>query len=193
MAAKYKEGKTDEFMPPLIFAYAGEQRVRDDDVVLFFNFRAYRARQLSQAFLFEKFDGFDRGIWPRVHFVTLTQYDVTYPSPHIFAPENLVHILGEVASAAGKTQLRIAETEKYAHVTFFMNGGRETQYPGEDRILVPSPKPPRSNLRPPRPQWQQPPWMRRPHCRRNGRRRQASRKRLFVEVIRIDYPPRIRG
>src|SRR5204863_7144138 len=73
VAAKYKEGKTDEFMPPLIFSHAGEQRVRDDDVVLFFNFRADRARQLSQAFLFENFDGFDRGVWPRVHFVTLTQ------------------------------------------------------------------------------------------------------------------------
>ncbi len=83
VAAKYKEGKTDEFMPPLIFAYAGEQRVRDNDVLLFFNFRADRARQLSQAFLFEKFDGFDRGVWPRVHFVTLTQYDVTYPYPHV--------------------------------------------------------------------------------------------------------------
>src|SRR5213082_4246723 len=84
VAAKYKEGKTDEFMPPLIFAYADEQRVRDNDVVLFFNFRADRARQVSQAFLLEKFDGFERGVWPCVHFVTLTQYDVTYPSPYIF-------------------------------------------------------------------------------------------------------------
>jgi 2,3-bisphosphoglycerate-independent phosphoglycerate mutase len=140
VAAKYKEGKTDEFMPPLIFAYAGEQRVRDNDVVLFFNFRADRARQLSQAFLFEKFDGFDRGVWPRVHFVTLTQYDVTYPSPYIFAPENLEHILGEVASAAGKTQLRIAETEKYPHVTYFFNGGVERAFPGEERKIVPSPR-----------------------------------------------------
>src|SRR5438309_8125235 len=140
LAANYKEGKTDEFMPPLIFAYAGEQRVRDNDVLLFFNFRADRARQLSQAFLFEKFDGFDRGVWPRVHFVTLTQYDVTYPSPYIFPPENLEHILGEVASAAGKTQLRIAETEKYPHVTYFFNGGVERAFPGEERKIVPSPK-----------------------------------------------------
>ena len=138
--AKYKEGKTDEFMPPLIFSHAGEQRVRDDDVVLFFNFRADRARQLSQAFLFENFDGFDRGVWPHVHFITLTQYDVTYPSPYIFAPENLMHILGEVASAAGKTQLRIAETEKYPHVTYFFNGGVERAFPGEERKIVPSPK-----------------------------------------------------
>ncbi|PYL89340.1 MAG: 2,3-bisphosphoglycerate-independent phosphoglycerate mutase [Verrucomicrobia bacterium] len=140
VAAKYKEGKTDEFMPALIFSHAGEQRVSDDDVVLFFNFRADRARQLSQAFLFEKFDGFDRGVWPRVHFVTLTQYDVTYPSPYIFAPENLVHILGEVVSAADKTQLRIAETEKYPHVTYFFNGGVERAFPGEERKIVPSPK-----------------------------------------------------
>src|SRR5690348_12041927 len=81
VAEKYREGKTDEFMPALIFSHAGEERVRDEDVVLFFNFRADRARQLSQAFLYENFDGFDRGEWPRVHFLTLTQYDVTYPSP----------------------------------------------------------------------------------------------------------------
>ena len=140
VAAKYKEGKTDEFMPPLIISHADEERVRDDDVVLFFNFRADRARQLSQAFLLENFDGFDRGTWPRVHFVTLTQYDVTYPSPYIFAPENLVHILGEVVSAAGKRQLRIAETEKYPHVTYFFNGGIERAFPGEDRKIIPSPK-----------------------------------------------------
>jgi 2,3-bisphosphoglycerate-independent phosphoglycerate mutase len=140
VAEKYLEGKTDEFMPALIFSHAGEERVRDDDVVLFFNFRADRARQLSQAFLFENFDGFDRGRWPRVHFVTLTQYDVTYPSPYIFSPENLVHILGEVASAAGKTQLRIAETEKYPHVTYFFNGGVERPFSGEDRKIMPSPK-----------------------------------------------------
>jgi 2,3-bisphosphoglycerate-independent phosphoglycerate mutase len=140
VAAKYAEGKTDEFMPPLIFAYANEQRVRDGDSVLFFNFRADRARQLSQAFLLENFEGFDRGVWPRVHYVTFTQYDVTYPSPYIFAPENLAHILGEVASAAGKRQLRIAETEKYPHVTYFFNGGIERAFAGEDRTIVPSPK-----------------------------------------------------
>ena len=140
VAEKYREGKTDEFMPAMIFSHAGEERVRDDDVVLFFNFRADRARQLSQAFLFDKFDGFDRGRRPRVHFVTLTQYDVTYPSPYLFTPEKLVHILGEVASAAGKTQLRIAETEKYPHVTYFFNGGIERAFPGEDRKIIPSPK-----------------------------------------------------
>ncbi len=137
---QYSLGKTDEFMPPLIFSYANEQRVRDGDSVLFFNFRADRARQLSQAFLLKDFDGFDREVWPQVHFVSLTQYDVTYPSPFIFAPEALQHILGEVVSAAGKSQLRIAETEKYPHVTYFFNGGIERAFPGEDRKIVPSPK-----------------------------------------------------
>jgi len=84
------------------------------------------------------FDGFDREVWPQVHFVTLTQYDVTYSSPFIFVPEELAHILGEIVSAAGKSQLRIAETEKYAHVTYFFNGGIEQPFPGEDRKLVPS-------------------------------------------------------
>lgn len=136
----YESGKTDEFMPPLIFSHANQQRVRDNDTVLFFNFRADRARQLSQAFLLKDFDGFDREAWPLVNYITLTQYDVTYPSPFVFAPEKLVHILSDVVSAAGKTQLRIAETEKYPHVTYFFNGGIERAFPGEDRKTVPSPK-----------------------------------------------------
>lgn len=140
LAAKYAEGKTDEFMPPMIFDKRNEQRVNDADCVLFFNFRADRARQLSQAFLLKHFDGFDRKVWPRVHYVTLTQYDVTYPSPYIFGPQNLAHILGEVVSATGKRQLRIAETEKYPHVTYFFNGGIERAFPGEERKIIPSPK-----------------------------------------------------
>ena len=136
----YAAGQTDEFMPPLIFAYPDEQRIRDGDTVLFFNFRADRARQLSQAFLHRDFDGFDRESWPQVRFITLTQYDVTYPSPFVFAPEELSHILGQVVSAAGKTQLRIAETEKYPHVTYFFNGGVEQPFENEDRKIVPSPK-----------------------------------------------------
>jgi 2,3-bisphosphoglycerate-independent phosphoglycerate mutase len=136
----YAAGVTDEFMPALIFSEAGEQRIRDGDTVLFFNFRADRARQLSQAFLFGDFGGFDREIWPRVNYVTLTQYDATYPSPFVFAPESLRNILAEVVSAGGKTQLRIAETEKYPHVTYFFNGGVEKAYPGEDRKIIPSPK-----------------------------------------------------
>jgi 2,3-bisphosphoglycerate-independent phosphoglycerate mutase len=140
VARQYNDGKTDEFMPPLIFSHPNEQRVRDGDTVLFFNFRADRARQLSQAFLLKDFDRFDREVWPRVHFVSLTQYDVNYPSPFIFAPAELPQILGEVVSAAGKSQLRIAETEKYPHVTYFFNGGIERAFPGEDRKIIPSPK-----------------------------------------------------
>jgi 2,3-bisphosphoglycerate-independent phosphoglycerate mutase len=148
VSQQYKDGKTDEFMPPLIFSHANEQRVRDADVVLFFNFRADRARQLSQAFLLKDFDGFDREVWPKVRFVTLTQYDVTYSSPFIFAPQELGQILGEIVSAAGKRQLRIAETEKYAHVTYFFNGGIEKPFPGEDRELIPSPKVATYDLKP---------------------------------------------
>ena len=145
---QYSLGKTDEFMPSLIFALPDEQRVRDGDTVLFFNFRADRARQLSQAFLLKDFDGFDREVWPQIRFVSLTQYDVRYSSPFIFAPQELKHILGEVVSAAGKRQLRIAETEKYAHVTYFFNGGIEKPFPGEDRKLIPSPKVATYDLKP---------------------------------------------
>ena len=136
----YAKGETDEFLKPGIFAYGNEQRVRDNDVVFFFNFRADRARQMSDAFLYPGFDGFDREVTPRVHYVTLTEYDAKYPSPIVFEQEQLDNIFGQIVSEAGKTQLRIAETEKYAHVTFFFNGGVETQFPGEDRILVPSPR-----------------------------------------------------
>jgi 2,3-bisphosphoglycerate-independent phosphoglycerate mutase len=145
---KYSDGKTDEFMPALVFAQPNEQRIRDGDTVLFFNFRADRARQLSQAFLLETFDGFERQVWPRVNFVSLTQYDATYAAPFIFAPAELVHILGEVVSSAGMTQLRIAETEKYPHVTYFFNGGVEVPFPHEDRKIVPSPKVATYDLRP---------------------------------------------
>ncbi|HEY1770990.1 MAG TPA: 2,3-bisphosphoglycerate-independent phosphoglycerate mutase [Chthoniobacterales bacterium] len=137
---RYALGKTDEFMPPLIFAQPNEQRIRDGDTVIFFNFRADRARQLSQAFLLPDFNGFEREAWPRVHYVTLTEYDATYDCPVVFAPQTLKNILGEVVSAAGKKQLRIAETEKYPHVTYFFNGGVEKPSPGEDRKIIPSPK-----------------------------------------------------
>ena len=135
-------------MPPLIFSHANEQRVRDGDSVLFFNFRADRARQLSQAFLLKDFDGFDREVWPQVHFVSLTEYDVRFPSPFLFPSEELPNILGKVVSAAGESQLRMAETEKYAHVTYFFNGGVEKPFPGEDRKLIPSPKVATYDLKP---------------------------------------------
>jgi 2,3-bisphosphoglycerate-independent phosphoglycerate mutase len=134
----YAKGLTDEFMPALIFSHQNEQRVRTGDVVIFFNFRADRTRQLSVAFLRPEFNDFDREAKPQVHYVTLTQYDKTYGCPCLFAPQSMSNILGEVVSKAGLKQLRIAETEKYPHVTYFFNGGVEQAYPGEDRAIIPS-------------------------------------------------------
>lgn len=140
VAACYGAGKTDEFLPAMIFCEAGVRRVRDGDVVLCFNFRSDRARQLSQAFLYDDFRGFETGGRPRAHYVTFTQYDKTYTCPVVFPPQSLDNILGKVVSDAGLKQLRIAETEKYPHVTYFFNGGVENPYPGEDRQIIPSPK-----------------------------------------------------
>ena len=148
LRAEYARGTTDEFMPALVFSNAEEQRVRDGDTVLFFNFRADRARQLSLAFLDPEFSGFVREAHPQIQYVTLTQYDAKYTSPYVFAPESFVHILGDVVSAAGKSQLRIAETEKYPHVTYFFNGGIEQPSPGEDRKIIPSPKVATYDLKP---------------------------------------------
>jgi 2,3-bisphosphoglycerate-independent phosphoglycerate mutase len=127
-------------MPAMVFTAPDSQRVRDGDVVIFFNFRSDRARELSEAFLDPAFQGFERGVTPKVHFVTLTQYDEKFPCPVIFPPTKLDKVLGEIVAAAGKTQLRIAETEKYPHVTYFFNGGEEVAYTGEDRVIIPSPK-----------------------------------------------------
>ncbi len=139
--AKYAGGKTDEFMPAMVFGGGGGRRVRDGDVVLWFNFRADRARQLSEAFLFPEFDGFDTGGAPALAgYYTLTEYDEKYGCPVVFPPETLDDVLGSVVARAGKNQLRAAETEKYPHVTYFFNGGVETPNDGEDRLLEPSPK-----------------------------------------------------
>ena len=140
VADYYRQDKTDEFMPPMIFTAADTQRVRDGDVVLFFNFRSDRARELSEAFLYPDFNGFDRQVTPKIHYVTLTQYDEKYDCPAVFPPQTLDMVLGETVAAAGKTQMRIAETEKYPHVTYFFNGGEEVAYAGEDRFIIPSPK-----------------------------------------------------
>lgn len=134
------QSKTDEFMPAMVFTEPNTQRIRDGDVVLWFNFRADRARELSEAFLQQDFDGFDRGIVPKVHLVTLTVYDEKYPCDAIFAPLTLDMTLGETVAAAGMKQMRIAETEKYPHVTYFFNGGVEEPYKGEKRFIIPSPK-----------------------------------------------------
>jgi 2,3-bisphosphoglycerate-independent phosphoglycerate mutase len=140
VSERYAKGETDEFLKPIILSHANEQRIRDGDVVLFFNFRADRTRQLSVAFLQPEFNGFDREVTPKIHYVTLTEYDKTYHCPIVFNPQSLSNILGEVVSRAGLKQLRIAETEKYPHVTYFFNGGVEQQFPGEDRQIIPSPK-----------------------------------------------------
>ena len=140
IADYYRLDKTDEFMPPMIFTEADTQRVRDGDVILFFNFRADRAREISDAFLKDDFSGFDRTVMPKTQFYTLTEYDATYTCPAIFASDDLAHVLGEVVADAGMTQMRIAETEKYPHVTYFFNGGVEKSNPGEDRFIIPSPK-----------------------------------------------------
>ncbi len=140
VADYYRQDKTDEFMPAMIFAEPDARRVRDGDVILFFNFRSDRARELSEAFLLPDFPGFDRTFVPKVHYVTLTEYDKTFGRPIVFGPQTLEMGLGETVSAAGKNQMRIAETEKYPHVTYFFNGGVEQPYPGEDRFIIPSPK-----------------------------------------------------
>lgn len=136
--AAYAGGKTDEFVEPFVI---GQCSVQPEDGMIFFNFRPDRARQLTRAFVDEKFEGFVRtnGRIP-VHFTCLTQYDETIAAPVAFPPEYLHDTFGEIVSRAGLKQLRIAETEKYAHVTFFFNGGDEKPNPGEERILIPSPK-----------------------------------------------------
>ena len=140
VAGNYREGRTDEFMPALIFHEASTQRVRDGDVVIFFNFRADRARQLSEVFLSDEFEDFDAGERPDVHYVTFTEYDETYDCSVVFPPEKMVNVLGQVVAAAGRKQLRIAETEKYPHVTYFFNGGEEEPCAEESRTIIPSPK-----------------------------------------------------
>lgn len=138
----YQNNITDEFVLPTVIRGAfPEAAIRDGDAVVFFNFRADRARQLTRAFTEEGFREFPRERRIAVaSFVTMTEYDKTFQLPVAFPPRELANILGEVASRSGIRQLRIAETEKYAHVTYFFNGGQEKKFPLEDRILVPSVK-----------------------------------------------------
>ena len=112
------------------------------------NFRADRARELTRAFVEPGFKEFERKRAPQVNFVMLTQYAASIPAPSAFAPEALTNVLGEYLAKNGKTQLRIAETEKYAHVTFFFSGGREEPFEGEERILIPSPNVATYDLKP---------------------------------------------
>ncbi len=140
----YESGVTDEFLPPTVFPVKGDLAtgaIRDGDGILFFNFRADRARQLTRAFADKEFDRFERAPVPRLSgFAGMTRYDRSFSLPFLFAPRNLEGNFGQALSAAGLPQLRLAETEKYAHVTFFFNGGEERTYAGEERILVPSQK-----------------------------------------------------
>ncbi|MCX8033487.1 MAG: 2,3-bisphosphoglycerate-independent phosphoglycerate mutase [Thermoleophilia bacterium] len=137
----YERGETDEFILPTVVCEDPESRIQDGDGVIFFNFRPDRARELSAALTQEAFTYFDRGDSPpRVDFVGLTEYDPELGLAVAFPKEEPRRVLAEVISDAGLTQLHIAETEKYAHVTFFFNGGREDPFPGELRKLVPSPR-----------------------------------------------------
>lgn len=139
----YQQEIFDEFVVPTVITDANDQplaKIESGDSVIFFNFRPDRARQLTRAIVDDKFDGFKTDKLD-IDFVCMTEYDDTMPNVKIaFKPEELTNTFGEVVSKLGKKQLRIAETEKYAHVTFFFNGGREEPYPGEERILVNSPK-----------------------------------------------------
>jgi 2,3-bisphosphoglycerate-independent phosphoglycerate mutase len=146
----YEKGALDEFVLPTVLLDGPEPTglIEDGDSVLFFNFRSDRAREITRAFVDENFSGFEREKHPKVNFVCMTQYDATIAAPVAFTPQNLTNTLGEVLSDNGKKQLRIAETEKYAHVTFFFNGGVEEPNPGEERVLIPSPKVATYNLKP---------------------------------------------
>jgi len=134
----YEAGETDEFVKPRVVA--GTPRIRPGDGIFCFNYRADRMRQIVRALAVDGFDGFDTGTRPAVDLVTMTQYDATFPFPMAFGPMVLSEIVAQVLSDHGKTMFRTAETEKYAHVTYFFNGGVETPYPGEERLLVPSQK-----------------------------------------------------
>ncbi|HEU5183148.1 MAG TPA: 2,3-bisphosphoglycerate-independent phosphoglycerate mutase [Gemmatimonadaceae bacterium] len=138
----YDRGENDEFIKPIVVERNGEPlaRVRDGDGLFFFNFRADRMRQIVRVFTEEGFDGFDVSDRPRVSVATMAMYDETFTLPMAFPPFVLSRIVAEVLSERGKTMFRTAETEKYAHVTYFFNGGFEVPYPGEERLLVPSQK-----------------------------------------------------
>jgi 2,3-bisphosphoglycerate-independent phosphoglycerate mutase len=147
----YDQGVTDEFMEPISVLTgegAHEGRVEEGDALVFFNFRADRMRQIVTSFKDDGFDGFKRAVRPKAAIATMNRYREDWPLPVLFPPQEVKNHLGEVVARAGLRQLRIAETEKYAHVTFFFNGGSDTEFPGEARILVPSPKVATYDLKP---------------------------------------------
>ena len=146
--ASYANDKTDEFVLPCVTCEGG--RVQDGDTVIFMNFRPDRARQMTRIFCDDDFKGFERrGGRKQVNYVCMAEYDATMPNCEVaYPPVELKNVLGQYLSENGKTQLRIAETEKYAHVTFFFNGGVEAPYEGEDRCVIPSPKVATYDLKP---------------------------------------------
>jgi 2,3-bisphosphoglycerate-independent phosphoglycerate mutase len=136
----YHEGVTDEFLKPMLNKNLENKTITKDDVVICFNFRTDRCREITEALTQQAFPEQDMQPMP-LHYITMTQYDPKYKHVKVlYENDDLKNTLGEVLAAHGKTQLRMAETEKYPHVTFFFNGGRETPFDGEDRIMVPSPK-----------------------------------------------------
>ncbi len=140
LEAQYQNQKTDEFIPPLTFVSTEKPLIQEGDGILFYNFRADRTRQLCETVLNRDFSGFPMTYRPQVNLVTMTEYQSDYGVPALYLPQSMKNILGEVVSAAGMTQLRMAETEKYPHVTYFFNGGVEEPYLQEDRKMVSSPK-----------------------------------------------------
>ena len=149
--ASYKKGETDEFLRPISIGSRPQDRTRieDGDVVIFFNFRPDRARQLSHALVDKEFDGFTRNrVINDLHFVSFAEYDKSLEVPVAFPKENMANTLAEVLSSQGLTQYHVAETEKYAHVTYFLNGGQEHAFPGETRKLIPSVKVATYDLKP---------------------------------------------
>ncbi|HEU4335111.1 MAG TPA: 2,3-bisphosphoglycerate-independent phosphoglycerate mutase, partial [Candidatus Eisenbacteria bacterium] len=141
LASAYERGEGDEFVQPTVVGSGGEGRIAAGDVVVAFNFRPDRMRQLSRALGDPAFDAFARPEGTLgLHYVCMTAYDDTFPYPVLFTDEPLRRTIGEVVAEAGIRQLRIAETEKYAHVTYFFNGSEEKPFRGEERVLVPSPK-----------------------------------------------------
>lgn len=151
VTASYELRVTDEFVEPAVIVDDKGlplATIKNGDSIIFFNFRADRARQISHALVDKDMERVNRRIWPATHYTCMTQYDIDLDAPVAFTPQNLQNTLGAVLSQHGLKQLRIAETEKYAHLTFFFNGGVEEPEPGEDRILIPSPKVATYNLQP---------------------------------------------
>ena len=161
IAQCYAEGVTDEFLPPVVVApparggavnsaetEGGHVGIGPGDGILFFNFRADRARQLTAALMDERFPHFTRPRGPCDRLVAMTRYEDDFPHPVLFPPRRLERVLGNILTRAGRTQLRMAETEKYPHVTYFFNGGVEEPFPGEDRHLIPSPQVATYDLKP---------------------------------------------